>query len=415
MRGDVSIPGSKSHTIRAVAISSVADGVSTIGAPLVSEDALSALGAAVALGAEIERGDDGAWVVSGTSGRLRDPGAVVDMGNSGTALRLFTALAATADFPVAFDGDESLRTRPLEPLIAALERLGAAFFCDGGRCPVTVRGPVRGGDTTIDAVSSQFLSALLIALPLVDGDSRVSVERLNERPYVEMTLDWLRFSGVDVSFSGDMDIFEIRGGFRYPAFERVVPGDFSTASFPLALVSILGGELFLGNLDFDDHQGDKAVFDYFERMGVEVERRAEGASVRSSGRLKGGEFDLNATPDALPIMAVAGAFAEGETLLFNCPQARIKETDRISAMAAALRSMEASVEELPDGLRIRGGGVKGAEVDSLGDHRIAMSFTVAGLAAEGATTILNADAASVTYPAFYDDIRRLGADIRLEG
>jgi len=304
-----------------------------------------------------------------------------------------------------------LRSRPMGPLIDALKRLGASFESDDDRCPLTVRGPVLGGDTSVDAVSSQFLSALLIALPMADGNSTVTVERLNERPYVEMTLDWLRRLGAEISVADEMSFFRICGNFVYPSFDRVVPGDFSTAAFPLAMVSILGGELSLKNLDFDDFQGDKAVFEYFERMGVEVERGENQALVRSSGRLSGGEFDLNATPDALPIMAVAGAFADGETVLTNCPQARIKETDRIALMTRELRAMGADVEELPDGMVIRGGGLKGGEVDSHGDHRIAMALTIAALAAEGATSINDAEAASVTYPNFYKDISLLGAEI----
>jgi 3-phosphoshikimate 1-carboxyvinyltransferase len=410
--GEVVVPGSKSHTIRALAIAAAADGDSEIEAPLVSEDALSALGAAESLGASAERGD-GVWRISGVGGRFKPSVPVVDMGNSGTSLRLFVALASTVGEAVSFDGDASLRTRPLGPLISALERLGASFSSAGGKCPLTVRGPVVGGETSVDAVSSQFLSALLIALPLSEGDSLIHVERLNERPYVEMTLDWLRFSGAEVECSDDMSFFNVRGGFAYPAFSRRVPGDFSSAAFPLAMVSILGGELFLGNLDFDDYQGDKAVFEYFERMGVCVERRSDGAFIRSGGRLRGGEFDLNATPDALPIMAVAGAFADGETALVNCPQARIKETDRIALMAKELRAMGADVDELPDGMVVKGGGLRGAVVDSHGDHRIAMALTVGALAADGDTTVIGSDAASVTYPRFYDDIQRLGADVRL--
>ncbi len=411
--GRVRVPGSKSHTIRAVAIASAADGECVVRCPLLSGDTESALIAACALGARIDRGDDSEWRIMGTSGRFVPSPGVVDLGNSGTTLRLFSALASTADVSVRFDGDASLRTRPLSPLIAALEPLGASFNSLDGKCPIEVRGPIRGGVTEVDAVSSQFLSALLLALPLVEGDSTVGVRRLNEKPYVEMTLDWLRSVGAEIAEEDGMARFCIAGGAIYSAFDRLIPGDFSTAAFPLGAVALAGGELVLENLDFEDFQGDKAVFGYFESMGVEVDRGEGMVTVKSDGRLKGGEFDLNATPDALPIMAVAGAVAEGETVLFNCPQARIKETDRIALMTRELRKMGCDVEELPDGMRIRGGELNAAEVSSHGDHRIAMAFAVMGLAVDGETIIHGADAAAVTYPSFFDDIRGIGADMEI--
>ncbi len=188
-----------------------------------------------------------------------------------------------------------------------------------------------------------------------------------------------------------------------------IPADFSTACFPLVAAALTGGQVEIRNLDFSDRQGDKAVFGYLAQMGAKIEKGAESTKVSCSGKLKGCEFDLNATPDALPIMAVAAACAEGRTVLGNVPQARIKETDRIACMARELRKLGAKVEELPDGMIIEGGPLKGAEVESYKDHRIAMSMSVAGMLAEGSTVVKDAESASVTYPAFVEDFQRLGA------
>jgi len=210
-----------------------------------------------------------------------------------------------------------------------------------------------------------------------------------------------------------MDRFSIPPGQRYRPFEKVVPGDWSSAAFPLAAAAVTGSTLSLEGLDINDTQGDMAIVDYLRRMGADIDVSGHTLTIRP-GRLAGATFDLNATPDALPAMAVVAACAEGETVLTNVAQARIKETDRIRVLAEELAKMGVSVRELPDGLCIRGGGLKGAVVDARGDHRIVMALAVAGLRAEGTTTILTAEAAGVTYPGFVDAMRRIGAEMDLE-
>ncbi len=203
------------------------------------------------------------------------------------------------------------------------------------------------------------------------------------------------------------------GGQRYRAFDRPVPGDFSSATFFLVAAAITGSEITLVGLDRSDTQGDKVVLDYLAAMGAAIEWLPEGVRIRG-GELRGGEFDLNATPDALPAMAVAACFAEGETRLVNVPQARIKETDRIAVMARELAKMGGRVVELPDGLVVQGGGLRGAVVDGHGDHRVVMALAVAGLAAPGRTEVTTAEAAAVTFPNFVDLMRSLEARIRQE-
>lgn len=411
--GRIAVPGSKSHTIRALTAALLADGVSVLRAPLESADTLSTLAAIELFGAKVERAA-GKWSVTGCGGRLSDPGKTVDMGNSGTGLRLLSAAAATAGFEVGFDGDDSLRTRPMGPLADSLKQLGASM--SAGRCPLTVKGPIKGGCATVDAVSSQFLSALLFAAPLAQHITTLELVRLNEAPYVGITLAWLDRCGIDHAETSDYSHFIIPAHQHYRCFDAVIPADFSTACFPLAAAAIAGGKVEIENLDFADPQGDKQVFDIFSMMGTEVTRHASGAAVSSRNGLRAADIDLNSTPDALPVLAVAACFAAGTTRILNVPQARLKETDRIACMTRELRKMGAVIEELEDGMVIRGNaaGIHGAEVESYNDHRIAMSLAIAGLAANSPTLVRNAECCGVTYPGFVEDFRRLGADFRSE-
>lgn len=418
LAGTVSVPGSKSHTIRGVVVAMMAEGESTLRQPLVSGDTLSCLDAAKIMGAKVAELRDGGglvWKITGVGGKLVAPAAVIDLGNSGTSLRLLAGLAATSKGKFRFDGDHSLRGRPMQILLTALQKLGARVTAaEGGKCPLSVTGPLRGGEATVEGKSSQFISSLLFALPLAAGDSELNVVDLNERPYVEITLDWLQSQGVEFQASADLATFTIKGGQRYHAFDRAIPADFSTATFAAAGAAVTGGEVSIRNLDFADRQGDKLVFEYFERMGMKVERGAALTTVRSQGPLQGVELDLNATPDALPAMAVAACFAEGHTALLNVPQARIKETDRIDVMTRELRALGADIEELPDGMVIKGGLLKGGgEVHGHDDHRVVMALAIAGLGLEGGVTVDSAEAAAVTYPDFVKDFQSLGGDIAL--
>ena len=413
LTGPVAVPGSKSHTIRAVIAAMLGDGVSEIVSPLYSADTRSALHAVSALGAAVEESRE-CWRITGCGGRFTYPAGPVDLGNSGTTMRIITAAAALGNHPVSFDGDASLRTRIMAGELSALTALGASCTSREGFAPLSVCGPLRGGKAKVDGTTSQYLSALLMALVMAEGDSELELDFLNEADYVRITLDWLDRCGGRVEYSDDLLRFRIPGGQRYRSFSRVIPADFSTAAFPLGAGLISGDEVRIANLDFDDLQGDKRVFDFAAAMGGRIVRRENEVAVRRS-RLHGGTFDLNATPDALPLMAVLGCFAEGETRLVNAPQARLKECDRIAAMTKDLRKMGADAEELPDGMVIRGGNpLHGAAVESSRDHRIAMALTVAALGAEGVTRIADAECCGVTYPDFYADLTRLGATISPE-
>ncbi|HUU53350.1 MAG TPA: 3-phosphoshikimate 1-carboxyvinyltransferase [Armatimonadota bacterium] len=413
LKGEVRIPGSKSHTIRALAIASLAPGESTIRAPLDSNDTRAAVGAYRALGAEIETGAD-VWTVRGTGGELRAPEDVIDVGNSGVTIRTsMGSCALLREGMAVLTGDEQIRRRPAGPLAASLNDLGAKVRSTrgSGTAPFVVEGRLRGGETSIEAVTSQYLSALLINCPYADGESVIRVPVLNEAPYVEMTLDWIRQHGIELE-QEDLRRFRIPGGQRYRPVERAIPADFSSATFFLGAGALGENDIVLRGLDMRDTQGDKAVVDFVRQMGAEVEVAEDCIRVRA-GELVGCEIDLNATPDALPTLAVLGCLARGTTRLVNVPQARVKETDRIAVMEAELTKLGARVEQLEDGIVVHESALTGAEVEGHGDHRVVMALAVAGCSIPGTTVVRGAEAAAVTFPQFADDMISLGADIEV--
>ena len=411
-QGAVAIPGSKSHTIRAVVIASLAHGESCIRKPLNSLDTQAAARACRAFGARIEeQGED--WIVQGVGGALHVPDDVVDVANSGTTLYVLLGTGALLDGCAVFTGDEQIRKRPAQPLIDSLRDLGADIFSTrgNGMVPIVVRGPLKGGTTSMEALTSQWVTGLLINAPLAERDTEIRVSGLNEQPYVQITLNWLESQDIDVSHD-NMEVFRIRGGQSYHGYSAQVPADFSSATFFLCAGALDGAKVLLQGLDMNDSQGDKAVVGMVRDMGAAVDEGADGIRVTGRG-LQGIEIDMNATPDAIPAMAVVGCLAEGATRLVNVPQARVKETDRIAVMHEELAKMGAEVEELPDGLVLHHSALKGARVDGHGDHRVVMALAVAGLAAEGVTEIESAEAMGVTFPDFVELMTGLGADMEL--
>ena len=428
INGNIIVPGSKSHTIRAIAIACLAKGQSKIINPLISEDTVSALNAARALGVNVVEHQN-YWIIDGVNGKLTEPKKTIDLGNSGTTLRLFSAMAATSNITVIFDGDESLRSRPMQPLLSALEQLGAQVESNEGKCPLKITGALNGGYVKVDGTTSQYASALLISTPLLSKDSVIEVDNLNEVPYVDITLQWLKSQNINYKTYGYYNKFEVKGNQVYNAFEYNIPADFSTATFPLLATAITQGECVIENLDFSDAQGDKEVFSIFEKMGVKIEHgnvnlisnkpvddfdKNDDNYNNSIANLESLKIDLNATPDALPAIAVAAACCKGTTIIHNVAQARIKETDRIACMTTELKKMGVNITETPDGMIIEGAEkLTGAVVNSYDDHRIAMALTIAGMVADGETIVLDCECAAVTYPEFFEDFIALGGDITL--
>jgi 3-phosphoshikimate 1-carboxyvinyltransferase len=430
LKGTVSIPASKSHTIRAVAIASLAPGQSLIRNPLSSADAASAVSTYRALGATIDTSDPNLWKVTGMGGRIDAPAEPVDVGNSGTTLNIALGSAALVakGQTITFTGDKQTQSRPVGPLLEALSELGAKSVSvnSNGKAPARVTGRLTGGRTAIACSTSQYLSSLLLCTPLGEKDTEIEVTLLNEPGYAQMTLDWLDSQGIKYR-KQQMKRFNVKGGQSYKPFDRPVPADFSSATFFLCASALVGEEVTLLGLDFHDSQPDKAVVEYLKGMGADISvappppgvtsSPAEGGwatkvTVKAAG-LKGIEIDMNKTPDALPAMAVTAAFAEGETRLVNVPQARGKETDRIACMAKELRKLSVRVEELPDGLVIQGGRPQPATVHGWADHRIVMAMALAGLALDGPLTVDTAEAMSVTFPDYVRLMQSLGAQMEI--
>lgn len=411
LRGDVWIPASKSQTIRALVFALLADGESTIRNPLHSGDTQAALDAIRAFGAEVEQ-TDAAWRIRGLGGAVAPPERIVDVGNSGTTLYIGLGVGALAHGAAVFTGDDQIRRRSADNLVKALADLGAtAFSTRGNGCaPLVVGGPLGGGETEVVCPTSQYLTSLLIATPLADGESVIRVPLLHEKPYVEMTLRWLDDLGVTLEKSDSLDHFAVPGRQAYRPFVKTAPGDFSSATFFLCAAALAGEDVLVRGLDMDDPQGDKAVVDYLREMGADIRQEEEGLRVRG-GDLRGADLDLNATPDALPAMAVTACFARGTTRLVNVPQARMKETDRIAVMAKELDALGGKVAEREDGLEIEESPLHGGSVHGHGDHRVVMSLCVAGCRADGPVIVDTAEAAAVTFPSFAEKLAALGGAV----
>jgi len=416
LKGTVVIPGSKSHTIRAVAIASLAAGQSLIRNPLDSSDTQAAVACYQALGAAIDTSDPKLWKVTGTGGEISAPSETIDVGNSGTTLRIAMGSAALAQAgrTTTFTGDEQIQTRPVGPLMDALNNLGAecTSLKNNGKAPIEVTGKLTGGKTTIAATTSQYLSSLLLCAPLASKDTQIDVTLLNEPGYVQMTLDWLDKQQIEYE-NQQMRKFKIKGNQSYKPFDDTIPADFSSATFFLCAAAMSADEVTLLGLDFADSQPDKAVVDYLKAMGADISIGPNSATVKAAP-LKGTELDMNKTPDALPAIAVTAAFAEGSTKLLNVPQARSKETDRIKCMTEELKKMDVDVEELPDGLIIADSRPKPAELHGWADHRIVMALSLAGLNLDGQCTIDTAEAINVTFPNYVELMKGISANMELE-
>ena len=415
LKGTAPMPGSKSHTIRSVAMASLADGDSKIFAPLNSADTLSAVDSYRVLGAEIDLLGD-YWAVKGVGGNPSLTKSTIDVGNSGTTMRFAIGSAALLppDRHVTLDGDHQIRSRPQGPLLDAYSQLGAkcGSAAGDGKPPLTVQGGLKGGHISIECKTSQYLSSLLFHCPLAENDTEITVPLLNEKPYVNITLDYLNRQDIKYSAADDLQHFNIPGRQSFKAMDFYVPADFSSATFFLCAGAILDADIALTGLDFNDQQGDKAVAQILKGMGANIDISDRKVNI-TPGPLKGLEIDMNAIPDALPALAVTACFAEGETKLVNVAQARLKETDRIAVMAQELRKLGADTEELEDGLIIRPARLKATSLQGHSDHRVVMALSLAGMAIDGETSIDTAEAMAITFPDFVSLMNSLGANMKM--
>ena len=416
LHGTAKIPPNKSHSFRALIMAGLAEGVSRILAPAVSNDWMLGTEALEMFGAAVEPHAEEVWEVRGTGGKLRTPTDVINCGNSGIILRFFTALAACCDGHTVLTGDHSLRhIRSMGPLVDAINQLGAWAVCTkgDGHAPVVVRGHLRGGRAELVGADSQFVSALLIAASLADAPTELIVKNAGEKPWVGVTLDWLNRVGAEYS-NENFEHYRVRGQARWKGFEYVVPRDWSGALYPIIAALITpDSEVHVPDMDMNDPQGDKRVIDVLREMGGNIELK-NGCLIARTSRLVGRCIDCNDFIDQLPALAVVGAAAEGETILTNASICRTKECDRIAAMRECLAAMGADVEEREDGLVVRKSSLRGARLNSFQDHRMVMSMTVAALVADGRTIIEDCECVKKTFAKFPEQMMSLGVEIRKE-
>jgi len=412
--GRITPPPSKSYTHRAVVCAALSESARVVN-PLLSRDTLATIDATRAVGAHLEL-NEGYLSVEGVDVPCA-PDDVIDAKNSGSTLRFMTAVCSLAPATTVLTGDSSLRKRPNQPLLDALGELGAmAFSTKGdGRAPIVVCGGkrgIRGGSCTISGgMSSQFISALLLATPLAPTQSRISVSgTLLSAPYVQLTLDVLECAGVRVDV--DASVFSVPACQRYRLKSYTVPADFSSAGYLIAAACITGSPLELDGLR-STLQADARIVDIARMMGASIATGRDGkVKVEEGCELSGIEVDCSQTPDLVPTIAAMGANATGKTLITNAAHVRLKETDRLSAMASELSKMGIRCTEGRDFLEVQGGVPERTKVHGWDDHRIVMALAVAGL--KSGVEIEGAEHVDVSYPAFFDDLAELGVEVRVE-
>ncbi|MEW6267591.1 MAG: 3-phosphoshikimate 1-carboxyvinyltransferase [Thermodesulfobacteriota bacterium] len=417
-QGKLVAPPSKYHTHRALVLASLAEGESLITGVSESLDNMSTLRCLELLGTGFERRLEGCRV---RGGPYRTPENVLDVGNSGSTIHFLLALASTAPGAVVFTGDASIRSRPQQPYLEALNQWGIeAWSTRGdGRPPIIVKhqDPSRlGPQVEVDGLISPWTTGLLLLAPFIGREVRVGVTgAIQESGYVSMTIGMMRQFGVEVVGSPDHSRYVIPGDQHYrPAAVRI-PGDIALASFGLALAALTGSRLSYSNLDVTSAHPEAAIIPALQSMGADLRIERETGTVEITGgkRLRGIEVDGGDSPDLVPILSVLLALAQGKGRIFNAAQLRYKESDRLAAMTQ-LNKMGARVRETADGLEFEGvAELHGAEVDSFHDHRVQMSLAVAGSVAAGTTLISDPEAAGVSYPGFVSDLISLGVPLEI--
>lgn len=419
INGEIRIPGSKSETIRATLMATLADGTSVIHNALPSRDGLAALEVAKAFGAEVEVNEIAkTWTITGVNGKPKVPENVIDTWNSGTTTSFTIGISTLLeDGCVLITGDDQIRRRPWKEETDALKELGATCIHTrpGSACPpLIVHGPIHGGTAHLYGLNSQYTSAMLVPSALLPAGESVDLEVENplEGMYVHMTMGWMKHFGVEVQNDGGYHHYHIEGGQKYKATDCFINSDWSSALFPIVAAVCTDSEVIVSGMDFYNHQADKTVVDILISMGADIEKDILGNRVVIHGGkpLHGVEIDMALIPDSLPILSVAAAYAEGDTVFKNLAHVRIKETDRVAVMEEILNSLGGDVESDSDSMTVHGGKpLTGTLVDSFSDHRIAMAMAVLGLFCDGEMKITDPECAYVSFPGFYEAMNKLGA------
>lgn len=402
--GRVAPPCSKSYAQRALAASLLAEGESELHNLDMCDDTLSAIRTIEALGATVERIDEHAVkVVGGLSPRTN----TLEVGESGLATRMFTPIASLCDTPITIKGEGTLMYRPMDMMIEPLRQLGVDIRDGGGRLPIEVCGKMKGGEIEVDAsVSSQFLTGLLMALPLVEEDTTIQVANAVSRPYLDMTIDLASRFGVRIEHN-DYEEFFVEGGQHYAPSRIDIEGDWSAAAM-LMVAGAIAGKITLTNLSMLSRQADVAVCTALVRAGALLTSDDDTITVEHRD-LVAFEFDATDSPDLFPALAALAAAAEGESVIYGVHRLEHKECNRAEAIVREYGKLgiKASIEE--DALIIVGGEIHSAEVESHNDHRMAMSLAVSALRCEEGVTIHDAECVAKSYPDFFTVIDSLRA------
>lgn len=401
--GIVTVPGSKSYTNRALLIAALANGVSRLEKPLVSDDTKFMIQALKGFGIQVEE-EPNAFIVSGKGGKLIVPTEDIFVGNAGTTMRFLTTFSALVKGKVRLDGDERMRERPLADLLECLGQMGvkAIPIYHNGCPPLDIEGQgVPGGYVKLAGdKSSQYLTSLLLSAPYFQNDTKILIQGdLTSKSYADITLDIMKTFGVTVENKSYQE-FSVQADQIYKPQTYKVEGDWSSASYFLAAAAVTGGNITVSGVNPNSVQGDAQFPAVLEKMGCWIKKSEDSLQLKGSS-LKGITVNMNNMPDAVQTLAVIALFANGETVIEGIANLRIKETNRIEALANELGRLGAEVEAGEDFIIIRPGEYEGAEIETYNDHRMAMSFAVAGLKIPG-VKIKNPKCVEKSFPDFFD-------------
>jgi len=402
IQGVVQAPPSKSMTQRAIAAALLAEGESIITNPSRCDDSMAAMSIAYGLGAVINNKANELKIKG--SRKLKEK--VLNCGESGLAIRMFSPIAALHDSEIIMTGTGSLKKRPVSMIEDALRQFKVTCTSEGGFLPLTIKGPIKGGYCEIDgSVSSQLLTGLLMALPVAAKNSEIKVVNLKSKPYIEMTLQVLDRFGIRIYRTG-YSHFRIDGKQLYHARRFEVEGDWSAGAL-LLVAGAINGEITVNGLRPDSRQSDKAILTVLDSAGARTSIKENSIGVKKSD-LKAFVFDATESPDLFPPLVTLASFCEGISSIKGVSRLIYKESNRASALAEEFGKLNIKVEIDDDTMLVTGGNVKGGHVDSHGDHRIAMATAVAALGASGKVFIKDSNAVNKSYPDFFGDLRHLG-------
>lgn len=403
VEGKIKAPSSKSITQRAIAAAMLAEGQTTIINPSYCDDSLAAMSIAVGLGAKVEPETDEMKITG--CGELKE--TKLNCGESGLAVRMFSPIAALFPAEITISGAGSLKNRPMLMIEEALNQLGVQCKSSGGFLPLTIHGPIKGGNLEIDgSVSSQLLTGLLMALPLSLKDSEIKVNNLKSRPYIDMTIQILKDFGISVH-NKNYTLFRIPGNQKFKALNYRVESDWSGGAF-LLVAAAINGHLKIEGLNTASNQSDMAIISALKKAGAHI-KIADNKIEVSKSEMKGFEFDCTESPDLFPPLVALASYCKGESAIKGVSRLLYKESDRAAALMEEFNKMNIKIDIKGDIMHITGGEVKGARVFSHDDHRIAMAVSVAALGATGRVSVKDSQCVSKSYPGFFDDLRQIGA------